>query len=84
MKTWNEINVDEVLSSEDFCTLFENLPLNEEEKIDLLGYHQIYEAFITAEVKPKDAWIAVRNIFAIKNQQLVERIKNNASSTIKL
>ena len=76
MKTWDEINVDEKLPLEDFMTLFGQLPLTEEEKTDLIGYHQIYEKFVEAEVKPKDAWIAVRNIFAIKNQQLIERIKN--------
>lgn len=75
MKTWEEINVDEILPFEDFFTLFGQLPLTEEEKTDLAGYHQIYEAFVNAEVKPKDAWIAVRNIFVVKNKQIGERIK---------
>jgi len=79
MKTWEEINVDEVLPFEDFFTLFINLPLNEEEKNELFSYHQIYTKFVEAEVSPKDAWIATRNIFAIKNQQIAERIKNEKS-----
>jgi len=79
MKTWDEINVDEVLPFEDFFTLFQQLPLTEEEKNDLFGYHQIYTKFVEAEVKPRDAWIATRNIFAVKNQQIAERIKNEKS-----
>lgn len=75
MKTWEEINVNELLSLEDFLTLFQNLPLNEEEKFELEGFHKIYLAFIGAEVKPQDAWIAVRNIFAVKNKQIGDRIK---------
>jgi hypothetical protein len=84
MKTWDEINVDEVLPLEDFLTLFQNLPLTEEEKFDLEGYHKIYLQFIGAEVKSKDAWIATRNIFVVKNMQIGDRIKNNATSNIKL
>lgn len=84
MKTWDEINVDEILPLEDFMTFFSKLPLTEEEKTDLTGYHQIYEKFVETEVKPKDAWIAVRNIFAVKNQQIAERMKNSTTSTIKL
>ena len=77
MKTWDEIDVNEKLSLEEFCTLFSNLPLNEEEIKELPNYHEIYESFITSEVQPVDAWIAVRNIFAIKNQQVGERIKQS-------
>lgn len=84
MKTWDEINVDEVLPFEDFFTLFNQLPLLKEEKESLSGYYGIYESFINAEVKPRDAWIAVRNIFAVKEKQIADRIKNDAPSEIKL
>ena len=84
MKTWDEINVDEVLPFEDFFTLFNQLPLNEQEKESLAGYYGIYDSFINAEVKPRDAWIAVRNIFAVKERHIAERIKNSATSELKL
>jgi hypothetical protein len=82
MKTWNEINVNELLSLEDFLTLFENLPLNEEEKFELKGFHQVYLTFITAEVKPVDAWTATRNIFVVKNTQIGDRIKANKANEV--
>jgi len=76
MKTWDEINVAEKLPLEDFCTLLEaKLPLNEEEKMSLQDYYKMYEIFVNATVTPLDAWITVRNIFAIKNQQIADRIK---------
>jgi hypothetical protein len=76
MKTWNDINVKEFLSLDDFFTLFDKLPLNEEEKTEICQfYYPMYQKFIECEVKTEDAWIAVRNIFAFKNQQIVERIK---------
>jgi hypothetical protein len=75
-KKWNEINVEQNLCIEDFCQLFtEKLPLNEEEKLSLNGYYMIYETFIDADVKPIDAWIATRNLFGIKNQQIKERLE---------
>lgn len=78
MKNWDEINVEEKLSFEDFFTLIAfKLPLLEEEKADLLNYHKMYEAFLNAEVKPIEAWITVRNIYAIKNPQIGERLKAN-------
>ena len=80
-KTWEEIDVNKILSIEDFCTLFEKAPLNEEEKRSLGEYYQMYEIFIGADVNPIDAWITIRNIFAIKNQQIAERIKNEKTST---
>jgi len=83
MKTWDEINVDKILPLEDFMTLFSQLPLTEEEKTDLTGYHQIYEAFVKADVTPKDAWVCTRNIFAVKNQQIGDRIKAN-QTTLKI
>ena len=77
MKNWDEINVEEILCDEDFYTLFKKLPLTNEEEKELEGYYKVYEAFIDADVKPIDAWTATRNIFAIKNQQIAERIKNS-------
>ena len=76
-KSWDEIDVSQILSEEDFCTLFnDRLPLTLEEKLSLNEYYQIYEAFINAGVKPQEAWVVTRNIFAVKNQHIGERIKN--------
>lgn len=83
MKTWNEINVEEVLSLEDFLMLFSKAPLLDEERAELPEYHKVYETFVGAEVKPKDAWVATRNIFVVKNMQIGDRIKAN-QSTLKI
>lgn len=84
MKTWEKINVEKKLSLEDFLTLFSKLPLLPEEKEELPNYHVIYETFLLSEVSPKDAWIATRNIFAIKNQQIAERIKAEKESLLRI
>lgn len=79
MKAWDEINVEEKLSFEEFFTLFAaKLPLVEEEKKELFNYYKMYEVFVAAEVKPIDAWVSIRNVFAFKNSQIAERIKANA------
>jgi hypothetical protein len=83
MKTWDEIDVKQVLSLEDFCMLFtDKLPLNEEEKASLVDYFKMYELFIKAELDPEKAWVTIRNIFAVKNQQLIERIKTSENLRI--
>jgi hypothetical protein len=84
MKTWEEINVNEILSLEDFLTLFSKLPLIEEEKLQLEDYHKMYLIFVESGIELENAWITVRNIFAIKNQQIAERIKANETSPLKI
>lgn len=75
MKTIEEINIETSLEIKDFFTLFElQLPLNEEEKYSLHEYYKMYNTFLDSEVNPKDAWLAIKNIFIIKNQQIKERI----------
>lgn len=76
MKTLNEINVEQKLSLEDFCTLFMQLPLNENEINELSNYYKMYELFISSNVFPKDSWVAIRNMYIIKNQQILDRIKS--------
>jgi len=75
MKTWEEINIKEPLCSNDFNTLFNNLPLNKKEIKELDNYYAMYITFIQNEVNPEIAWLAIRNMFIIKNQQLHDRIK---------
>jgi len=61
----------------EFMTLFSHLPLNDSEIEDLkTNYWEIYKTFLGNGTDPKTSWLAVRNIFAFKNQQIAERIKN--------
>jgi len=79
MKFFEEIDVKQKLAIEDFNTLFEQLPLNEEEKNSLGEYYKMYELFLQSDIDTERAWITVRNIFAIKNQQIADRMKREAS-----
>jgi hypothetical protein len=80
MKTWDEINVYEKLSLEDFLVLFAHLPLTEEEKSDLNeSYYPMYQSFLDAEVEPRESWIAIRNIFVIKNKQIARRLEKSTN-----
>jgi len=67
MKSIEEINVNEKLSSDDFLTLFKQVELNVEEQEELkTDYYKMYELFLDSNVSPVSAWVAVRNIFIVK------------------
>ena len=69
-----KIDPTEPLSHEDFCELFEQVPLNEKERENVkIIYWSLYEAFLK-EVSPTDAWLAIRNMFIINEAQIKERI----------
>ena len=74
MKPWEEIDVNEKITFEEFYTLFSKVPLTPEEKNGLYEYYQMYEKFLEVDVNPTDAWIATRNVFVIKNNQIAERL----------
>ena len=74
MKPWEEIDVNEKITFEEFYTLFSKVPLTSEEKNGLYEYYQMYEKFLEVDVNPADAWIATRNVFVIKNNQIAERL----------
>jgi hypothetical protein len=77
MNTIEQIDVNTEMTADDFCTLFEQLPLNDEERKSIReGDYAVYKAFLAAGVKPVDAWVAARNIFAVKNQQIKERMEH--------
>lgn len=76
MKTFEEIDVKEILPFDDFSTLFGQLPLNEEEIAMLMDYYKMYDMFVKSGLDPEKSWITVRNIFAVKNQQIAARINN--------
>lgn len=65
------------LSQEQFYKLFEHLPLNDTEKESVKNdYWNIYKAFVKNDVSSESAWLATRNIFAIKESQISDRIKS--------
>ena len=75
-----KIDPTQPLSHEDFCHLFEQVPLNEEERADIKEmYWGIYEVCLANEdVTATDAWLAARNTFIAKENQIKERIDNES------
>lgn len=59
-----------------FCELFDQLPLNDQEKDDVKNiYWQLYLVCINnPEVTPTEAWLATKNMFIAKETQVGERI----------
>jgi hypothetical protein len=69
-----KIDPTQPLTHEDFCELFEQVPLNEREREDVKTvYWGIYSVLIK-EVESTEAWVAVRNMFAINEAQIKERM----------
>jgi len=73
-----KIDPTQPLSHEDFCELFEQVPLNDEERADVKEiYWGIYEVCLAnEEVSPTEAWLATRNTFIAKETQIKERMEN--------
>ena len=65
------------LTQEDFCELFEQVPLNEEERADVKEiYWGIYNVCLEhPDFSPTDAWLATRNTFMAKETQIKERMQ---------
>ena len=78
MNTIDKIDVTTSLDNEDFVSLFtEQLKLTPEETQKLSDvYYAFYVQFITSGVSPKDAWIAIKNLFISQETQVGERMKN--------
>ena len=75
-KRWESIDPTRLMNKEDFMFLYNHLPLNDSEKSALeTEYFPAYEKFIEAGVDPKTSWLATRNLFINKNQQIGNRIK---------
>ena len=75
MKTIEEIDVvNEHLNFEDFSTLFKDLPLTKEERLELVDYFKMYKTFLGSGVNPENSWVATKNLYVIKNPQISERI----------
>jgi hypothetical protein len=77
MKSLEKINVQLPLSIEDFIAIFDHIqvPLTQEEKDRVKNeYFQMYTLFLSNETVPETAFIAVRNLFALKESQIGARI----------
>ena len=72
-----KIDPTQPLSQEDFCELFEQVPLNEQERQDVKEiYWGIYQVCLENEdVSPTTAWLATRNTFLVKESQIKERME---------
>lgn len=73
------IDPREPLSQKDFCELFEQLPLTEDERADIKeNYWGIYKVCLdNPEVPPVQAWLATKNTFIATQPQIGERIEND-------
>jgi len=69
-----KIDPTQELSQEDFCELFEQVPLNKKEREDVkIIYWGLYSALLK-EVSATDSWVTIRNMFAINESQIKDRI----------
>jgi len=72
-------NIDprEPLTQEEFCELFEQLPLTEDERVDIKeNYWGIYKVCLdNPEVEPVTAWMATKNTFIATQPQIGERVQ---------
>ena len=73
-----KIDPTQPLTQKDFCELFEQVPLNEQERIDVKEiYWEIYSICLAhEEVSATDAWLASKNTFLAQETQIKERIEN--------
>ena len=72
-----KIDPTQPLSHEDFCELFEQVPLNDQERKDVKEiYWGIYTVCLEhPEITPTTAWLATRNTFMAKETQIKERMQ---------
>jgi hypothetical protein len=84
MKNMKDIDPRERLSKEDFCTLFDQLPLNENEKVDVsTKYWGVYTICVdNGEVTPVEAWLATKNTFVLQETQVGERMAEQKPVTL--
>lgn len=79
MEKFEDIDPRERLTKEQFCTLFDQLPLTEEEKIEVASkYWGVYTVCADHEdITPVEAWTATKNTFVLQETQVGERIEND-------
>ena len=69
------------LNKEDFCEIFEQLPLLDEDRKAIKDiYWQLYQVCVeNPEVTPETAWLATRNTFIAKEPQIGKRMQEQNS-----
>ena len=84
MKDMKDIDPRERLSKEDFCTLFDQLPLTEAERVDVASkYWGVYTICADNEdVEAVEAWLATKNTFVLQETQVGERMASQKSITL--
>lgn len=72
-----EISTNKKLSKEEFCSLFEPLPLSGIDRHNINSiYWPLYEVCVNEPgVTPMEAWMAVKNTFITKEPQIGKRIE---------
>lgn len=72
-----EIDPREPMVQEEFCALFEQLPINNEERKNIKEvYWGIYKLCLEhPDVNPATAWLATRNTFIAKEPQVGKRMQ---------
>ena len=74
-----EIDPNVKLTRDQFCEIFEQLPLTEEERAGVREtYWEMYAVFLENGVEPRTAWLATRNVFIAKEPQIGERMEKSA------
>lgn len=64
MKTWDQIDINSKLTLEEFLILFDQINLDDAEKFWLReDFYLAYEILIRKGMKPKDAWLKMKNAF---------------------
>jgi len=63
------------LSKDHFCGLFEQVPLNEDEReLVKTAYWGIYSACLTNGVTATESWLATKNTFQMNESQIQDRM----------
>lgn len=77
-----QIDPTKELKKEEFCALFEQLPLNDLERNSVkVNYWPIYEICLSnPDVTPAEAWVAAKNTFIIKEVQVGERMQQQSEN----
>jgi len=71
----SSIDITKKLALENFCLLFEQVTLNDEERDKVkVFYWNLYTIFIQNNVNELDAFSAVKNVFISQETQIKDRL----------
>ena len=73
------IDPTQPMSQDDFCELFEQVPLTDLEREEVKAkYWAFYSVCIsTSGVSAKDAWLTTKNVFIAHEDQIKERMQQD-------